>query len=167
MNTPPSVKLAALALSGLFLVACGQSGGPDAGDTVLPNGMTVAEQIELRQDRYERIGGAFKTINDQLETGDPDIAEIQAAAATLPEAGAGMADWFPEGTGPDAGVETEALPAIWETPEDFDTKVAEFLAAAEELDTAAQSGDVSAIASAFQATGGTCKACHDDYRLDD
>jgi len=161
---------ASIAVTLVTLSACG--GGGDAatdgpGSEVLSNGRTVAEQIALRQDQYEQIGGAFKTIRDELEASSPDIATIQTAAANLPELGTGMGDWFPQGTGPESGVETEALPTIWETPEDFAQKVADFQAAAASIDTAAQSGDLAAIAAAVQPFGGTCKACHDNYRLDD
>ncbi len=173
-------KIACLtpAVAGLMLLtACGQGGG-DAGDeasgasgenatAALPNGMTVQEQIEARQKKLENIGGAFKTISDQLKSDSPDVAAIQTAAATVPAEATGMADWFPEGTGPDSGVETEALAIIWQEKEDFLSKISDMQNAAATLNTTAQGGDVAAIGEAFKATGGTCKACHDKFRLDD
>tara|TARA_R110000787_G_scaffold26080_6_gene73075 strand:- start:7218 stop:7790 length:573 start_codon:yes stop_codon:yes gene_type:complete len=159
-------------IAGLALLsACGQNSdtGPvsETASVELPNGMTVKEQIEARQAQLKKIGKAFKTINDQLKAGTPDLAQIQAAAAVVPKETADMADWFPEGTGPDAGVKTEALPIIWESKSDFNDKVAALQDAAAKLETVAQGGNVTEIASAFQTTGGTCKACHDKYRLDD
>ncbi len=154
-----------------MLSACGQdeeAAAPAGGDTAAAEASTeVKAQIEARQAQYKKIGGAFKTINDNLKSGSPDIAAIQAAAASLPEIAATMGDWFPEGTGPESGVKTEALPAIWENRADFDQKIAAFQAAAANLNTVAQGGDVAAIGAAFGATGGTCKACHDNFRLDD
>lgn len=164
------------AIAGMLLLsACGQGGdtelasdeGSDAGATELSNGMTVKEQIETRQAQLKKVGESFKTISDQLKSDSPDIAAIQAAAAAVPEATTGMADWFPDGTGPDSGVETDALPVIWEEKDDFLEKVSAMQDAAVALAAAAEGGDVAAIGAAFRETGGTCKACHDKYRLDD
>lgn len=164
------VILPVLAGVGL-LSACGQNEATDAvsetASVELPNGMTVKEQIEARQGHLKKIGKAFKTISDQLKASSPDVAQIQAAAASVPKEALGMADWFPEGTGPESGVETEALPIIWEDQADFSEKVTAMQDAAAQLDTIAQGGDVAAIAAAFKTTGGTCKDCHDKFRLDD
>lgn len=159
-------------LAGLTLLsACGQNTETDVvSDTAsveLPGGMTVKEQIEARQAQLKKMGKAFKAISDQLKAGSPDLAQIQAAAAVVPKEAAGMVDWFPDGTGPESGVKTEALPIIWENKADFADKVTAMQEAAAKLETVAQEGDVAAIATAFQSTGGTCKACHDKYRLDD
>ncbi len=159
-------------LAGLALLsACGSAdeteGVAGAADLELANGMTVKQQIEARQGQLKKIGKAFKTISDQLKADSPDLAEIQMAAAVVPKEAAGMADWFPEGTGPESGVKTEALPIIWEEPADFNEKVTAMQDAAAQLETVAQEGDVAAIATAFKTTGGTCKSCHDKYRLDD
>lgn len=159
------------AFAALTLAACGGGGDaptePDAGSEVLANGLTVKAQIEARQEGFKAVGGEFKTINDQLRSGSPDLAAIQAAAAKLPEVIDGAGEWFPEGTGPESGVETEALPIIWEEPEDFEAKTSDFVLAVQALDAAAQTGELPAIQAAVQSTGGTCKACHDKYRLDD
>ncbi len=155
----------------LVLAACGQNDsaseatdGTESAGSGNPEAQAI---IEARQAQLKKVGSAFKTINDQLKSGNPDLAAIQAAAASVPVETATMADWFPEGTGPEAGVETEALPVIWETRADFEQKIADFQAAAAQLASVAEGGDVAAIGAAFGATGGTCKACHDNYRLDD
>lgn len=159
-------------LAGLsMLSACGQNDETApvsmAASAELPGGMMVKEQIEARQAQLKKIGKGFKAISDQLKAGSPDLKQIQAAAAVVPKEAAGMVDWFPEGTGPESGVKTEALPIIWEDKAGFNDKVAAMQDAAAKLNTIAQGGDVAAIAAAFQTTGGTCKACHDKYRLDD
>lgn len=127
----------------------------------------VAEQIEARQAGFKKLGKAFKAMSDQLRSGDPDMSILQSATASVPEITSGIETWFPAGTGPESGVKTDALPAIWEKPEDFAQKVGNFKAAAAALALAGQTGDVTAITAAFRTTGGTCKACHDSYRLDD
>ena len=155
----------------MLLSACGQNAETDAvsetASVELPNGMTVKEQIEARQGHLKKIGKAFKAISDQLKASSPDLAEIQTAAASVPQQAMGMSDWFPEGTGPESGVKTEALPIIWEDKADFDKKVLAMQDAAGNLATVAQGGDIAAIGAAFKTTGGTCKDCHDKYREDD
>lgn len=169
MNRQTSFALAALAGIAL-LAACGPGEAPsapadaEAATTPLSNGLTAAETIEARQAGLKAVGKAFKTINDNLKSGEPDMAAIQLAAASVPAETAGMEDWFPEGSGPASGVKTDALPVIWETRADFDAKVADFQAAATRL---AAAGDIAAITEAFAATGATCKACHETYRADD
>ena len=159
-------------LAGVTLLsACEQSAetevSSEAASVQLSNGMTVKEQIEARQGHLKKMGKAFKAISDQLKASSPDLPQIQAAAATVPKEAMGMADWFPEGTGPESGVKTEALPIIWEDKADFNEKVLAMQDAAANLDSVAQAGDVAAIGAAFKTTGGTCKACHDKYREDD
>lgn len=172
LQTLKTLTLGAFALT--LVSACG--GGEETTDPApeaaavtetLANGMTVSAQIEARQEAYKTIGKNFKAVSDQLKAGSPDIAAIQAAAAELPAAAAGMADWFPEGTGPESGVETDALALIWAEQADFGSKVNDSQAALSALNVAAQSGDIAAISAAFQTAGGTCKACHDKFRLDD
>ncbi len=62
---------------------------------------------------------------------------------------------------------TRAKPAIWENMDDFEAKLADLQEAAEALDEAAEGGDRGAIAEAVKATGGACKACHDEYKSKD
>lgn len=155
-----------------MLAACGS--GEDAADTAVSTdsaqaagGGAMEAQIKARQAGFKNLGKAFKAMSDQLRSGEPDMAALQAAAASVPEITSGIETWFPAGSGPESGVKTEALPAIWEKPEDFVMKVGNFKAAAAALAVASKSGSVDAISAAFRATGGTCKACHDNYRLDD
>ncbi|MEZ5986898.1 MAG: cytochrome c [Hyphomonas sp.] len=169
--------LALAAIAGVsMLAACGgsdsaapasEAAAPAAEEVVLANGMTPKEQIELRQGQLKKLGKAFKTISDELKAGEPDLAAIQAAAASVPVESAGMADWFPAGTGPDSGVKTDALPAIWDDPETFAQKIADFQSASGALATAAEGGDIASISAAFGETGGTCKSCHQSFRADD
>jgi cytochrome c556 len=70
------------------------------------------------------------------------------------------------GPGTDKGM-TRAKPEIWENTDDFVEKYGNFKTAAAGLATAAQSGDKAMIGEAFKKTGGTCKACHDEYKAKD
>lgn len=68
---------------------------------------------------------------------------------------------FPEGshTG-----QTRAKPEIWENMEDFKAKSQDMKTSTVALQQAAASGDKDAIIGAFKKTGGSCKACHDEYK---
>ncbi|KCZ46821.1 c-type cytochrome [Hyphomonas pacifica] len=171
--THRKTSVAVAALLGLsLLAACGSGDAPDTADAgaeavILANGMTPKEQIDARQAHLKNYGKAFKTISDQLKASDPDMTAIQTAAANLVSEAEGMETWFPKGSGPDSGVKTDALPTIWESPEEFNQLVADFQTEAAQLSEAAQTGDVEAIKVAFGETGKTCKSCHETYRADD
>jgi cytochrome c556 len=158
------VGLAALMLAA-SLAACG--GEPAAeyhGDDPLPNGMTVKEQIEARQHNLKDLGGAFKTVNDQLKTPAPQLEQIRLAAQEIRSHAQEIAHWFPAGTGPEAGVKTEALAAIWADDPGFKAAAQKLSDEASKLADMVMADDIEAIRTQAQATGGSCKGCHDKFR---
>lgn len=124
-----------------------------------------ADVIKQRQGNFKEFGRAMKAISDEMRARTPDAAVVRRSAQTLAGFGLQIPGWFPRGTGPEAGVATEALPAIWARPADFAARANDLTAAARALDAAAASGDAARMRSATAALGGTCKACHDDFRL--
>ena len=68
---------------------------------------------------------------------------------------------FPKGSGSD---KSEALPVIWENPEEFKQRVDDFVSAAKQLEKIASSGDMKAFGGGIQKLGKTCKGCHDNFR---
>lgn len=66
---------------------------------------------------------------------------------------------FPEGS-----QSAEALPEIWENPEEFDEAMTRFQSVALELRQAAATNDISAIGGTMRRLGRTCKGCHDKFR---
>lgn len=68
--------------------------------------------------------------------------------------------------GSDKGT-TRAKPEIWENMDDFKSKFADFQSAVAGLADAVESGDKQAIGAAAREAGGTCKACHDEYKSKD
>lgn len=64
-------------------------------------------------------------------------------------------------------VETEALPVIWENPDDFASKASALQDAANTFAGLAASGDQATTLGGLRAFGGTCGNCHDSYRVDD
>jgi cytochrome c556 len=69
---------------------------------------------------------------------------------------------FPEGS--NVG-ESEALPVIWEEPDEFAAAIAKVQEASAAFVVAAESGDSEAIGGAFRNLGGACRGCHDRFRV--
>ena len=64
-------------------------------------------------------------------------------------------------------VETEALPVIWDNPDDFAAKAAALQEAATAFAATAAGGDQAETLGGLRNLGGTCGNCHDSYRVDD
>lgn len=59
---------------------------------------------------------------------------------------------------------TDAKGGIWESWDDFGMKAKALTKAADELATAADGGDMTAIMPKVQALGESCRGCHNEYR---
>jgi cytochrome c556 len=124
---------------------------------------TPVETQKARHEHYEKLGKAFKAVRDEMNASSPDFAALQRNAEVVNEASVDQQQWFPKGTGPEAG-KTRALPEIWSKPADFEAAQKMLADRAPKLLAAAQSKDVDAVKSAFKETGGACKNCHDTFR---
>lgn len=166
MNRKP---LIASLLSGamvLTLAACGDDAAPPPPAEEASGEASPGNVVELRQANFEAMGDAFKAIRGQLEGDAPDFAVIQESAQTINARITANKDLFPEGTGIDSGADTEALEVIWEKPEEFVESTDKLIAASEVLAAAAQAQDIVQVQEAVKGLGGSCKACHDVFRLD-
>lgn len=121
---------------------------------------------KARHDHFKDIGRAFKAAREELAKPAPSIAVLQASGKTIDELAAQIPSWFPAGSGPESG-KTEALPAIWQKPDDFKAAAAKMAGAAHAFNVAAQSGNVEAVKGAVPALGGACKNCHDNFKAKD
>jgi cytochrome c556 len=133
----------------------------------LTGAATPAGVIAARQESYKQIGKANKAINDELRKGAPSMPVIQASATVLDTLAPRIPGWFPRGTGPEAGVKTAALPAIWQQNAQFLTAARNFAGAAHNLRAAATGGDVNRVRAATVALGQTCRTCHETFRAKD
>jgi cytochrome c556 len=84
---------------------------------------------------------------------DADIVQMMSK---LPYAG------FVEGTADTKKGSAKA--SIWTERDKFDAAAKKMQDAAVQLSAAAKSNNLDALKTAVGATGGACKACHDDYR---
>ena len=115
--------------------------------------------IDYREHTMEAIGGHMQALSDILRGKVRHKDHLSVHAAAL----ASLAEIAPKLFLPGSGDgETEALPAIWENPEDFAERLEAFREAGVGLRAAVETeGDVAA---ATQKLGQACKGCHDNYR---
>jgi cytochrome c556 len=71
---------------------------------------------------------------------------------------------FPEGSGPEAGVRTNAKPEIWTDRAGFEAKAADYAAAADRLAELAQGEDAAAFSAQWTVVRASCQSCHDGYK---
>ncbi|MCE7029073.1 c-type cytochrome [Jiella avicenniae] len=144
--------LAVLALCGAALVA-----GPALAQNL--------EAIKARQELMEDNGKAAKAAGAILK----GEAEFSAEKATeiftqMHEVSVKFGDYFPEDS--KTGGKTEAAPAIWEKPDEFEAALAKYQEDTKAaMDAAPQ--DVDAFKQAFGKVAQNCKGCHEDFRIDD
>ncbi len=126
--------------------------------------LDAAATIKARHDFFHSLGGAYKTVNDQLKSPTPDLAAVRVATAQIATLAPQLPAQFPAGTGPESGVKTGAKPEIWSNAADFKTKADGLATAAVALNKAAAGTDVAAITTASKGLGDACKNCHTTYR---
>ena len=156
-----SATIAAIALG---LGACSETPGENGAGT--PPIEPFNPVIEDRQANFKAIGKSFKAIRTQLEGDSPDFAAIATAATDMNAAASKVEGYFPEGTSVDDGFDTEALASIWEKPEEFAEAHQRLVDASAEMIALADAGDVTAVKDQVGTIGGSCKNCHDNFRLD-
>lgn len=92
----------------------------------------------------------------------PFDAKVAAESAVVAEFVSKL-PWAGFGPGTDKG-DTKAKPEIWTDKVKFDDYANKMEAEMTKLAAAAKSGNMDNIKLAVNATGGTCKSCHDDFR---
>ena len=125
------------------------------------------EQIKYRQAGYSFMSwnmGKIKANLDGNFNKDQVLAAANSIAAT---ANSGMGALFAPGTEKDVGDQkTRVKPEFFQQPEKVKEVAVNYIRETNELAKVAATGDVAAIKAQFGKTGGTCKACHDQFRKD-
>jgi len=119
--------------------------------------------IKYRQSVYKVIGWNFGPMAAMVKGEKPFDKEAFARNAMIVSQ---MAPLAMEGfaAGSDKGADTKAKPEIWTKSADFKEKMDKMVAETGKLATVARTGSFDEIKKQFGATGGTCKACHDDFK---
>jgi cytochrome c556 len=124
--------------------------------------------IAKRQDGMKLVGRTFKGINDQLKASTPDPQALKLGTAQLAQLATQVPSWFPAGSGPQAGIKTEAKADIWTHQADFKAKAAALASATRALAAAAAtSSDPAVLTPLVRQVGGACKDCHTTYKTED
>jgi cytochrome c556 len=126
---------------------------------------SVEDTIKSRQAHLKDLGAAFKEVRDLLRNSQPDPAKLKSSADQIANLAAQLPNWFPKGSGPEAGIKTDAKPEIWSDPAGFERAVKLLQEEAPKLQQLAAANDVAGIRAQVGKLGGACKNCHDSYRV--
>ena len=141
----------------LALAALAAGAGP-----VLAAG--AADLVKTRVQAYRELGASFKNVNDELRSPKPQTMVLQLSARQIKNVASQQYGFFPAGSGPQAGVKTKALPAIWANRAGFKAAQDAFAKQANAFAAVAGTGDVAKIRAQAKALGATCQSCHKQFR---
>jgi cytochrome c556 len=122
------------------------------------------DAVKYRKASFTVMGAHFSRLGAMASGRAPFDPKVAAENADL-VATLSKLPWAAFGEGTDKG-ETRAKPEIWKDAAKFKEAEDKFIAEAAKLQSAAKTGNLDALKTAFAATGGTCKACHDNFRKD-
>ena len=133
---------------------------------MFPVSLLALESVqEQRHDLMEGVGDAAKTIGSMLKGEAPfDADAANAALQTWADAPEPFGLLFPEGS--ESGYDTEAKSTIWTDRKGFNEKLALFDEKAMEA-VAARPKTLEELDAVAGPVFKVCKACHEDYRVDD
>ncbi|MFZ9709531.1 MAG: c-type cytochrome [Steroidobacteraceae bacterium] len=124
----------------------------------------AAQQVKLRQSVYIVLGSHFSQMGAMVQGRTPyDAANFRTAAERVAFMATIAPDMFPAGS---LSSTSKAKPEIWQNSADFQVLMKDLRDKSAALATASRSGGLDAARPAFIAAAGTCKACHDKYKLD-
>ena len=128
--------------------------------------MDPAKVIDERRAKMKEIAADAKAINQFVQNGTGDPADVAKKASEISAYGKLIPDWFPPGTGEGDNVgTTHAKMDIWSDPAGFKAAAENMSQLAAKLAEVAASGDKAAIAAQFANLGKNgCGGCHSKFR---
>lgn len=155
---------AALAMSAGLALAAGAAFAHDGHEGPPPK-TPGGKAAWARHDNFKAQGAAFKGALDELKKDAPDKAVLLTNANKLKASAAALPSWFPKGSGPESGVKTDSKAEVWSDAAGFAAAANRFQVEASKFQQLAQAGDVPGMKAQSRALGGSCKGCHDKYRV--
>ena len=149
-----------LLAASLAVLVVGASVASESSDT------SMRAAIEARQAGFKKMGAAMKSIAAELKTEAPDLAKMTGAAQAIALGAKDQPAWFPAGSGPESGVETDALAHIWKDGAKFAALTHQLSAESGNFTTALASKDLAAVRTQFKALADVCSTCHKSFRAD-
>lgn len=120
------------------------------------------DAVKYRQSALTVMGTHFSRIGAVVKGERPyDKAAVEADAAIVEVMS--KLPWPAFTPGSDLA-NSKAKPEIWKEQDKFKAASEKMQSEVGKLSSAAKSGDLNAIKTAFGAAGQSCKACHDDFR---
>ena len=127
--------------------------------------ITPEDQIKYRKAAYSFTSWNMGKIKANLD-GTYNADQVKKAANAIAAVStSGLGALFGPGTEKDVGSQkTTVKPEFFKNPTEVAKLAGDFATAAAELAKAAEGGDAAVVKAAFGKTGGTCKACHDQFK---
>lgn len=145
------------------LVMFGIAGASLAQQTMKPEDMIKIRKATMSFQAWNM--GKIKANLDGTFNKEQVIAAANAIAAA---ANSGVGALFAPGSEKEVGNQkTRVKPEFFQQPDKVKEVSMNYVKEASELAKVAVTGDVAAIKAQFGKTGGTCKACHDDFQSKD
>jgi cytochrome c556 len=147
----------------LFLAACAAAcltSLPAAAQFQKPE-----DAIKYRQSAFTLIAAHFGRVAGMAQGRIPFDAKAAADNAAL-AASLSALPFTAFGAGTDKGMPNRAKPEVWSNAAAFKGKADDMQAALAKLNEAAKTGNLDQIKAAVGPVGGSCKACHDDFRAE-
>lgn len=131
--------------------------------------MKPEDAIKFRQSGYAFMAWNMQRIKANVEGSKFDKDEVvKAANAIQAIANSGMGSLYLPGTDKGKGWEnSRAKPGIWTEKEKMGKVAMAFNKEANEMAKVAATGDAAAVKAQLGKLGGTCKGCHDDFKIKD
>lgn len=125
--------------------------------------------IDYRKATMHALGAHISMLSAVAKNEVSFSDEASGHAHAIHEMSTNMARLFPEGTGQgDTDEDSDALPAIWENPDDFEAAIQSLQDESAKMVEVADGGDPAAFARQLGALGKQgCGNCHDDFRAED
>ena len=134
--------------------------------------LPAAAQFQKPEDAIKYRQGAFTVMANHLgrigamtSGRAPFDAQVAAETAALVATLAKL-PFTACGEGTDEGLPSRAKPEIWKDAAKFKAASEKMATEIGKLDAAAKAGNLDALKAAMGAVGGSCKACHDDFRAE-
>lgn len=141
------------------------AGGAFAHDDKMPaNASAATKTAYARHENFQKLGAAFKNLNDELRKGSPDKAVLTSNARAMASLADALPTWFPRGSGVEARPMSEARAEVWTDAAGFAAAASKLRAETAKLSQTAASGDTGAIRAQTRETFLACKSCHEKYR---
>jgi len=149
------MKIALTTIAGMLVCAAGTATAQHKPENV----------IHYRQSAMTLIGWNFGPLSAMVKG---KLAWDAKEFALRAERIASLAPQIQEGfaKGSDKGAETDAKAEIWANPEDFQSKVTDFINASKAFADVAKNSDEAKAKEEFKKLAGACKSCHDKYKAD-